>query len=111
MLNDMFERLFRTPKSSEESERRIEKVVERELSQGINAPMLYLAFKAAQEENKTKKLGLTNNYLLNIVRDMAIGLSSEIEDVMYGGVEQTVANINSEIDKLRQELTEEERGS
>ncbi|MBI2063553.1 MAG: hypothetical protein HYT65_00980 [Candidatus Yanofskybacteria bacterium] len=107
----MFERFFHSPKNPEEGERLIQKVVGQELSLGINAPMLWRAFKAAQKENKTRNLGMTNNQLLNITKDMAIGLSGEIEDSMYGGLEQTIANINKEIEKLRDELTDEERGN
>lgn len=105
----MFERLFKTQKNQEESERRIEKIVIRELSKGINKAGIYFAFKAAQKENETKNLGLTNNFLLNKIKDMAAKMISVIESNMYGGMEQAMANINSEIEKIRQGLTEEER--
>lgn len=87
------------------------RVVEQELEQGINGPAIYMAFTAAQKENQGKKLGLTNNYLLNIVKDSAFGMSSAIEDSMYGGPEQTFANIEAEIIKIRNGLSDEEKRS
>ena len=108
---NMFEKLFGTPKSPEEIERQIKKVIANEFSIGVNGPAMFNAFNAARKENADKKLGLTNNHLLNIVRDVAIANSSSIEDSMYGGIEQTLANIDSEINQLRKELTDEERTS
>lgn len=106
----MFERLFGTPKSPEGKERVIQKVAEKEISElGVNSPGLWNAWEAVRKENMDKKLGLTNNHLLNIVRDTAIAFSGSIEDSMYGGVEQTLANIDAEINRFRQELTDEER--
>lgn len=70
-----------------------------------------MAFTAAQRENQEKKLGLTNNYLLNIVKDTAFAMSSTIEDSMYGGPDQTFANIESEITKIRNGLSDKEKSS
>lgn len=105
----MFERFFGGAKSPESGERLIQKVIGRELSKGVNGVTLYLAFEAAQEENRSKNLGLTNNHMLNLTRDIAIGMSGAIEDSMYGGREQTIANINAEIEKFRSSLSDEER--
>lgn len=107
----MFEKFFNSPKSPEDAERRIQKIVSKELSIGINSPSIFNAFKSAQKENTEKNLGLTNNHLLNIVKDTALGMSSAIEDSIYGGSEQTMANINGEIDRLRRELPDEEKSS
>ena len=107
----MFEKFFNSPKSPEDAERKIQKIVSKELSIGINGPSIFNAFKSAQRENTERSFGLTNNHLLNIVKDSATGLSSVIEDSLYGGPEQTLANINSEIERLRRELTGEEKGS
>jgi len=110
----MFEDLFGGKEKSislEEGEKLIKKVVERELSNNVNRITMHLAFKKAREENETKKLGLTNNHLLNIVEKLATGISSTIEDTLYGGPEQTSANIENEIANLRKSLTDEERAS
>lgn len=98
-------------KSPEAAERIVKKVVGRELEQGVNGSTIYLAFIAAQKENHDKKLGMTNNYLLNIVKEAAFGMSSAIEDSMYGGPEQTFANIEAEITKIRNRLSDEEKRS
>ena len=89
----------------------MKKVVGRELGQGVNGATIYLAFTAAQRENRDKKLGMTNNYLLNIVREAAFGMSGAIEDNMYGGPDQTFANIEAEITKIRNGLNDEEKRS
>lgn len=108
----MFERLFGGPKTPENKERLIQEAVEKKISElGINSPGLYMAFLTARNINQENKLGLTNNRLLNIVKDAAQALSSPIEDSMYGGIEKTMENIDMEIDKLRKELTDEERRS
>lgn len=109
----MFEKFFggERKKSPEAAERIIKKIVGRELEQGVNRATIYLAFTAAQRENRDKKLGMTNNYLLNIVKDTAFGMSSAIEDSMYGGPEQTFANIEAEITKIRNGLSDEEKRS
>jgi hypothetical protein len=104
----MFEKFF-GPKSPEEVEKSLELLASKEFEIGVNGPSMFHAFNAVREENRAKGFGLTNNHLLNIVRDCAISNASSIEDSMYGGHEQTLANINSEIEKLRQELPEEER--
>ena len=105
----MFEKFFGNSRGAEKGERLIQKIVAQELSRGINGPALFLAFKAAQKKNKEENLWLTNNHLLNITKNAAMGLSGAIEDSMYGGPEQTVANINGEIDRLRNELSDEEK--
>lgn len=110
----MFENLFGKKEkiiSLEQGEKIAKKAIEKELSYGINRSTMYLAFKVAREENEAKKLGLTNNHLLNIIKDSALGMSGDIEDAMYGGPEQTAANINAEIISLRESLTDEERSS
>ena len=107
----MFEKLFGKQKSPEEMESHLRKVIAKEFSIGVNGPAIFNAFTAAQKENTDKKLGFTNNHLLNVVRDAAIASSTSIEDAMYGGAEQTLANINSEINQLREELPKEEQGT
>ena len=105
----MFERFFERKRSSEEAERIVKKAVGRELKQGVNGATIYLAFTAARRENRDKKLGMTNNYLLNIVKEAAFGMSGAIEDRMYGGPNQTFANIEAEITKIRNGLSDEEK--
>ena len=114
ILQSMFEKLFgggERKRSPEAAERIVKKTVSRELEQGVNGTTIYLAFTAAQRENQGKKLGLTNNYLLNIVKDAAFTLSGAIEDSMYGGPDQTFANIEAEITKIRNGLSDEEKRS
>jgi len=110
MLEKLFSRIGRE-RSPEEAERIIKKIARHELVQGVNGPTIYVAFTVAQKENQEKKLGMTNNYLLNIVQDVAIESSGIIEDSLYGSPEQTVENIKTEITKIRSELSEEERKS
>ncbi len=106
----MFERLFGGLQNPENKERLIQRAISKEIAKvGVNLPGLHLAFEAAKKENADKKLGLTNNHLLNIVRDVAIGMSSAIEDSMYGGIEQTMSNIEAGIKKLREGLSDEEQ--
>lgn len=110
----MFKKLFggaEQKRSPEAAERIIKKTVSRELEQGVNGATIYLAFTAAQRENQEKKLGMANNYLLNIVKDTAFALSGAIEDSLYGGPEQTIANIEAEITKIRNGLSDEEKRS
>ncbi|GEM_PF-6539094 len=110
----MFENLFSKKEkiiSLEEGEKLAKKVIEKELSRTIDRPSMHNAFKKAREENESKKLGLTNNHLLNIIKESALGMSGDIEDMMYGGPEQTAALINAEITNLRESLTDEERSS
>ena len=102
---------FKEGKTPEEAEHLVRKVAERELGDGVNGPAIYRAFEVAREENEEKGLGLTNNHLLNITKDAALGMSSVIEDTLLGGPDQTSENINAEIDRLREGLTEEERKS
>ena len=115
ILNDMFERLFGALKNPEKGKIRIQRIVERELYNGITGPMLSLLFRKVQKENRVKNLGLTNNAMLNIIENVAIELNSEIQDIVQGGLEEipehTTTSINSDIDKIRQELTYEERKS
>lgn len=105
----MFKNPFERRKTPESSEKKIIKIAAKELSNGVNGPSIYLAFNAAQKENQVRKLGLANNYLLNIVKDVALSMSDTIEDSMYGGSDQTFANIDTEIKKLRERLTDEEK--
>ena len=107
----MFEKFFERKRSPEKAERIVKKVVGRELEQGVNGVTIYLAFTAARRENRDKKLGMTNNYLLNIVKEAAFGMSGAIEDSMYGGPDQTFANIEAEITKIRNELSDEDKRS
>ena len=107
----MFEKFFGGPKSPEQIEDQVKKVVEAELSIGINGPAMFHAFNAAKRENREKNLGLTNNALLNIVKSSAIYMASSIEDSLMGGHEQVLANIENETEQLRREMTEEEQRS
>ena len=110
----MFEKLFgggERERSPEAAERIIKKAVSRELEQGVNGATIYLAFTAARRENQDKKLEMANNYLLNIVKDAAFAMSSAIEESMYGGPDQTFANIEAEITKIRNSLSDEEKRS
>ncbi|MDP2665108.1 MAG: hypothetical protein Q8P23_00450 [bacterium] len=109
----MFEKFFsgERKKSPEAAERIIKKVVERELSFGVNGPAIYMAFTAARKENQDKKLGMANNYLLNIVKDTAFAMSDAIEDSLYGGPDQTFANIEAEITRIRNGLSDQEKRS
>ncbi len=107
----MFEKLFERKRSPEEGEQIVNKIVVRELKQGVNGATIYLAFTAAQRENRDKKLGITNNYLLNIVKETAFGMSGAIEDSLYGGPDQTFANIEAEITNIRNKLSDEEKRS
>ncbi|MDP1707295.1 MAG: hypothetical protein Q8L30_01965 [bacterium] len=107
----MFGKFFERKRSPEEAERIVKKVVGRELEQGVNGATIYLAFISARKENQDKKLGMANNYLLNIVKDAAFAMSSVIEDSMYGGADQTFANIEVEIAKIRNGLSDEEKRS
>ncbi len=107
----MFEKLFGGSKNPEDIEKKIQKVIAEELAIGINGPAMFHAFNAAKKENTDNNLGLTNNALLNIVKDSAIEMASSIEDVLMGGREQVIANINSEIERLRGDMTEEEQKS
>ncbi len=107
----MFGKFFERKRGPKEAERIVKKVVGRELEQGVNGATIYLAFTAAQRENQDKKLGMANNYLLNIVKEVAFATSGAIEDSMYGGPEQTFANIEAEITKIRNGLSDEEKRS
>jgi len=107
----MFEKFFERKRSPEEAERIIKKIVARELEQEVNSSTIYLAFTVAQKENQGKKLEMTNNYLLNIVKDLAFGMSNVFEDSMYGGPGQTFANIEAEITKIRNRISDEEERS
>lgn len=109
----MFEKFFAPkPKGPESAEMEMTKIAGREISRiGVNGPGIQMAFEAAKKENGEKNYGLTNNHLLNIVRDCARGQSSVMDDVMYGGAEQTFANIDAEIESIRKSLSEEEQGS
>jgi hypothetical protein len=106
----MFEKFF-GPKNEEQMEKSLSDAASKELEIGVNASTMFHAFNAVKEENKNKGYGFTNNRLLNIIRDCAIEHTSAIEDSLMGGREQIVANINSEIERLRQDLPEEERGN
>jgi len=101
----MFKNYFERNKTPEQAERQLKKIAKKELSNGVNGSSIYLAFNAVREANQTSKL----NYLLNIVKDTAMAMSGAIEDSMYGGAEQTFANINAEIQKLRNDLTDKEK--
>lgn len=107
----MLEKFFgQKPKGPEEVERIVTKIVSKEFSSfGVNEPAIHNAFKAARAENEQKGFGLTNNHLLNIIKECAHGQSSAIEDTMYGGAEQTFANINAAIENIRKSLSEEEQ--
>lgn len=107
----MFEKFF-GPKSEEEKEKELFEVASRELEMGVNGPAMFHAFNAVREENKKRGFGFTNNHLLNVViRECAFGHVSEIEDAVMGGREQVYKNIDTQIEILRQDLPEEERGS
>mgnify|MGYP001614446173 FL=1 len=54
ILNDMFERLFGALKNPEKGKIRIQRIVERELYNGITGPMLSLLFRKVQKENRVK---------------------------------------------------------
>jgi hypothetical protein len=105
----MFEK-FRTPKTPEQIEQSLGVIAGKELEIGVNGPSMFHAFNAVRKENEEKNYGLTNNYLLNVVKDCALGQANEIENSLMGGREQVEANINAEIDRLRRDLPEEERG-
>jgi len=109
----MFEKFFgpKEPKSDERVERDLLKVASKELEIGVNGPAMFHAFNAVKEENQRNNYSFTNNRLLNIVRDCALSHASAIEDSMIGGREQVNANINAEIERLRQDLPKEERGN
>ena len=106
----MFEKFF-GPKNEEAIEKALSNVASKEFVVGVNSPAMFHAFNAVKEENQKNSYGFTNNRLLNIVRDCALDHASEVEDSLMGGREQVVANINSEIEILRNRLTEEEKGS
>lgn len=105
----MFENYFEKNKTPEQAEKQLRKIAKKELSNGVNGTSIYLAFKAVREKNQDSKQKLANNYLLNIVKDTAIATSGAIEDSLYGGPEQTFANINAEIQQLREKLTDKEK--
>jgi len=106
----MFEKLFGFKRSEEENEDLIRKTAIKEFSKnGVNGPSMYVAFQAVRERNEKENLGFTNNHLLNLVRDMAIGSAGAVEDTLYGGIMETHKNIESEIARLRSELSDEER--
>lgn len=109
----MLEKFFTSkPKSPEEVEGDLIKIAGKEFSKiGVNGPAIHMAFEAIQKENVEKNLGLTNNHLLNIVKNCAYGQSDVMDDQMYGGAEQTFANIDGEIENIRRGLSEEEQGS
>ncbi len=105
----MLEKFF-GQKSEAQKVRELSKIAANEFRIGVNGPAMYMAFQAMQEKNKEGGYGFTNNFLLNLVRDCAFGNATEIENSMMGGRGQVEANINYEIENLRQGLSPEERG-
>ncbi|MFA6269790.1 MAG: hypothetical protein WC657_01105 [Candidatus Paceibacterota bacterium] len=105
----MFEKFF-GPKNEEEVERALFEVGSKELEVGVNGPTMFHAFNAMREENKKKGYGFTNNHILKVVRECAFGHVSEIEDSLMGGRDEVYKKIDSEIERLHQDLPESERG-
>ena len=107
----MFEK-FLGPKTEEQKERALAGKVSKEFELGVNGPAIHNAFRIAQEENAENNYGFTNNYLLNMVKDCALAYSygDEIELIM-GGHEEVIKEINIEIDNLRKNLSEDEQRS
>jgi|SRR3989344_1435480 len=107
----MFERFFnKESKESEDPERILAKIANEEFSKtGVHGSAIHMAFRAVQEENIERDFGLTNNHLLNIVKNCAYGQSDVGEDLLYGGPGQTFATIDQEIKRIRDGLSEEEQ--
>ena len=103
----MFERFFDISKNPEQIEKHLKKLAEEELTGVVNAPSMNLAFDKIKRENKSKAFGLTDEQLLEIVKDTAVDLSTPVEDFFYGGHKQTIKKIELEIEHLRQGLTKE----
>ncbi len=98
----MFEKLF--GKQEATPREKLSSVIEKELSIGVDQPSIIRAFESARKKNVDEVLGLSTEQILDIVRDTAITLSGPIEDTLYGGANQTVNNILSEIDRLKKEM-------
>ena len=107
----MFEKFFKTEQTEEDKEVILVGLALQMFSDGVNGPIIHNVFRALQQENSNKKFGFINNRLLNIIKDTAIVSSSAIEDIMYGGHDKTIANIESEIALIRSRLSEEEQKS
>lgn len=82
-----------------------------EFDEGVNSSAVHAAFQKLKRLNSEKGLGLTNNHLLNLVAESARGSLSAMDIQLLGGREAAERNINSEIEKLRRQLTDEEKGS
>ncbi len=76
---------------------------------GVNPVSMRRAFTVLREENKIKKYGFTNNRLLNILKDCAVGHAPPIQKD-DGSLEYPEEDIKIEIQKIRLSLPEEERG-
>lgn len=105
----MFERFFNSPKNPEDAERRIQGIVSKELSEGVDGNSVRRSFKMAKNINSSFKSGLTNNHILNIVRNIAVASIGPMERMMYGGADNAINNIDMEINSLRKSLTDEEK--
>lgn len=110
----MFENFF-GPKTPEQNEEILRKTAEKVFKRGVNKATIYLALQALEQKvedlkkkNNSTPLDITNDYLLNIVRNEALMASSAIEDAMYGGANNTNQLIKEEIESLREELGEGE---
>jgi hypothetical protein len=95
----MFEKFFNKEKGPEQQ---ILEVIRQELEAiGVNQPGILRAYEAAQRENEDKQLGFGNMFILNLLEREAMGSSSSMDDVMYGGVDNTMSLITSEINRLK----------
>ena len=65
----MFEKFFSSPKNPEEAERRIQKIVDKELSIGINSPSIFNAFKSVISFTKSVKPLLYSKFDNNKTQD------------------------------------------
>lgn len=77
----------------------------KELSKfGANYPGIHSAYRAATELNTQKKLGLTRNHILNILRDEALSARTPgVDDMMFGSHDEHLELINNEIENIRKE--------
>jgi hypothetical protein len=101
----MFEKFFDISKNPDRIEKHLKEMAEGELSGAVNAPSINVAFDLIKRENKNKEFGLTNDQLLDIVKESSIKQSTAVEDFFYGGHEKAIQNINLEIERLRNSLT------
>ncbi len=107
----MFEKFF-GPKNIDDIERDVSQIIHRELGEAINGPALARAFRAVKEKNEADKLGLTNNHLLNLVKEVAIGqITSMDEALLHLKPEQIQQLVTREIDSIRKTLSPEEQKS